>query len=139
MRSARAADIDNYSLLSVLDSEVFARLSDQPEGSCIVHGKDRIPLLVCDLVDDSVPGIPGVVYYYVDLAIAKLCSLADEDGEVVCVGDVSRYGDCALRAGRSVVDLLCDGVRLGGINIAYHYFRTFIGEKTGALGANPLA
>lgn len=93
VRATCARDIDDDSLLAILDPEVGRSLPDQPEGGGVVDGEDSVPLLVGNLVDDAVPRVAGVVDNDVDLAVAKLRRLGHQHWEVVGVRHVTRNRD----------------------------------------------
>jgi hypothetical protein len=136
VRATCARDIDDDSLLAILDPEVGRSLSNQPEGGGVVDGEDGVPLLVGDLVDDAVPRVPGVVDDDMDLAIAKLRSLGHQHGEVVGVCHVTRDRDRPPR--RSVVDGF--GYRIGfcAIHVADDDFGALVREQSGGFLANAL-
>ncbi len=104
MRPAGAANIDNASVLPILDAEIFARLPHKPKRRRIMHRQNSIPLLISDLVDHPVPRISRIIDYNVDLPIAELRGFLDEDWEVRWVGDVAGDGKRAGCAGRGIVD-----------------------------------
>jgi hypothetical protein len=136
VRATRAANIHNRSWLTVLHTEIWCSSSNQSEGRGVVDRKDRVPLLVGDLVDYAIPGIAGVVDDVVDLPAAELGRLLDQDVNVVCIGHVSGYGDCAVRG--VGVDLLCDGRGLCAVDVADNDFAAFIGEQAGGFRADAL-
>lgn len=135
--ATRAADVDDTTVLAILDPEVRGRLSDQSEGCRVVHINDRVPLLVGDLVNHPVPGVPGVIDDDVDLATSKLGRLVHQHGEVAGVRHIAGHGDGAV--GARIVDGLCDGLGFGGIHVAHHHLCAFVGEEAGAFGSDTLA
>ena len=110
VRARSAANIDDASGLSILDSEVWRSRPYQPEGSSCVYCKNSVPLLVRHLVDNTIPGIARIVYDVVDLPTPKLHSFLDEDIEISLVCYVARNGDGAIRG--VIVDLFSNSVRL---------------------------
>jgi hypothetical protein len=105
----RAADVDDASWLSVLDSEVGSSLSDEPEWCSVVYSEDSIPLLIGNLMDDAVPRVASVVYDVMKLAATKLGGLLYQDFKVGLISDITWDSNCAV--GRGIVD--CFGGRVG--------------------------
>ena len=137
MCAARAANIHNRSGLLILDAEIRRRSTNQPERRGVVHAQDRVPLLIGDLVDHTVPGVAGIVDDVVDLAAAKLGGLLDQDVDVVGVRDVAGNGDGAVRGGS--VDLVSNGLRARAVDVADDDFAAFVGEEAGCFGTDALA
>lgn len=110
-------------------------------------------------MDDTVPGVPGVVDDDVNLATAEGRGLLDEAGDVGLVHDVAGNGQGAAAVG---VDLRGDLGRLGcdpdpsaasslhahthtadealtGIDVGDDDVGTLVGEEAGGLSADALA
>lgn len=86
-----------------------------------MHVHDCIPLLVCGLVNDSVPGKSCVIDDDVDLSVPEGSSGVDEGGDVGLREDVSRVGDGGAGVGR--VDFGGDGGALdwGGVLVGVEH------------------
>jgi hypothetical protein len=135
--TTRTRNINNTSRLTILYPEVLRRFPDQLERRSIVHSKNRIPLLICDLMNDTIPSVPSVVDDDVDLAIAELRCFLDEHGEVCWICDIARDGDGTVRRGR--IDLFGHAVGFGRVDVADHDFGALVGEEARAFGADALA
>lgn len=109
MHTRSRRDVDNAAWSPIFHAEVRSRGADEGEGCGAVQGDDGVPLLVRHLVNDAVPGIPGVVDDDIDLAITKLGGALDESVYVVCLENVAGDGDSLATIG---LDALSDGVAL---------------------------
>lgn len=136
MCPARTTDINDDPFLAVLDPEIRSCLPDQAERRSVMHGQHRVPLLVRDLVDDTVPSVTRIIHDDVDLAVAELCGLLDQHREVMGVGHVAGDADCP--AGRGLVNRLRDTVGLGRVDVADNYLCALVGKEAGAFGADTL-
>ena len=101
-----------------------------------MNGQDGLPLLVCDLMDDTIPSVSSIVYDVVDLAASKFCSLLDQDVEVGFVCYVAGDRDGTVR--RSIINTFDDGVGLCRVDIADDNLCTLVGKETSCFGANAL-
>lgn len=137
VRTARARDIDDNSLFTILDPEVRRSLPDQPEGRGVVNGDDSVPLLVCGLVDNAIPRVTGIVNDDVDLAISKLRRLRNKHREVVGVCHVARDRDRPTR--RSVIDGFGYSIGFCTIHIADNDFGALVREESSGFLADPLS
>lgn len=137
MGATRAADVDNDPWLAVFYSEVGGSFPDEAEGGRVVHIQDRVPLLVCDLVDHTVPRITGVVDDDMNLAVSELGGLLDQHFDVVGIGHVA--GDRKGTAGAGVVDGFGRGFGSGAVDVAHNHFSPFIGEQSCTFGPDALA
>ena len=136
MGAGCGGNVDDAAWFTILDTEVWGSLSDQPERSGVVHRENGIPLLIGDFMDDTIPGITGIVDNDMNLSISKLCRLLDQNGEEVGVGDIASNGNSSTGGG--VVDRLGNAVGFGGVDISHHNFGTLVGEESGGLGADTL-
>ena len=65
VQTARAADVDDTPRLAVLNAEVRGSGPDELEGCRAVQGDNGVPLLVCHLVDDTIPCEARIVDLYI--------------------------------------------------------------------------
>jgi len=87
---------------------------------------------------DSIPSIPGIIHDDMDLPAAELSSLVDQDGEVLLVADVAGHRDGSLLP-VVLVDGVCYGLGLLGVDVADDDLGAFVGEEPGGFGADSLA
>ncbi len=130
MCATRTTDIDDHSLVPVLDPEILACLPHEPERRRVMHRQDRIPLFVGDLVDHTVPRVTCVVNYDMDLAVAELSCFLHEDREVGRVCDIARDAEGAVR--HRGIDGVSGGRGFRGVDVADYNFGAFVGEEAGA-------
>lgn len=131
-----AANIDNRPSFAILQSEERSSSSNESEWGGIVHGDNRIPLLIGHFVDNTVPGEACIIYNNVDLSVAKLCCLFDKYIYIVGVHDIPRNTDSSTAL--EVVDVSGYSSRFGAVDIAYNDLGSFIGKNTCNFGSNAL-
>jgi len=107
-------DVDDATRLTVRNTEVWCGLSDELEWGSVVKSNDIFPLFVGQLVENTIPGIAGIVDNDVNFAITELSSLLDEDLKVFSIEHVAC--DCNGTAAR-LVDAVSYALCFLSINI----------------------
>lgn len=165
MGAGGGGDVDDAAWFAIFDAEVGRCLADEAEGrfavdveDCIPVQLDRyqfsassekmeqpvqlelshIPLLIAHLMYDSIPSIPRVIHDDMDLPAAELSSLVDQDREVLLVAHVAGDRDGSLLP-VVLVDGVCDGLGLLGVDVADDDLGAFVGEEAGGFGTDSLA
>jgi hypothetical protein len=77
------------------------------------------------LMNNGIPRETSVIHNDVHLAVAKFGGLLDQLLDVVVLQEVTRYSDCLAAVG---IDLVCDLLRLGSVNVRNNYFCALVGE-----------
>jgi len=93
IQTARTANINDIPRLAILDPKVRRRSAHNLERRGSVQVDNGMPLLVRHLVDDAVPCVARVVDDDVDLAVAEVCGVFDELGDVGVVHHVAHDSD----------------------------------------------
>lgn len=136
MGAGHTRDVDDDSDIVVFDPEIGRCFPNQPEGGSVVNGNYRLPLLVGQLMNNTIPGKPCVVYNDMNFALTKFSGFRDEILKINWIRYIAWDEDGATRE-RSA-DFIGNSAALFAVDIAYHNFGAFISKEPRSFSTDSL-